>query len=91
MIGVETLYTIQISWAMLATSEYYNRYLTVLSKLNYSYGQISQFSGGGNLNNNFSKLGFTNSLNGNYLILAILNAITILLYLSVTGYRFIVR
>lgn len=45
MIGLETLFTIQIIWFTLATSKYYKATFAHLHNLNYSYGQISSFLG----------------------------------------------
>jgi hypothetical protein len=41
MIGVETLYTIQISWFLMSTSKYFKLFFSNFKALNYSYGQLS--------------------------------------------------
>jgi hypothetical protein len=88
MIGVETLYTIQITWIVQTTSKYYNSFFVNFEKLNLSYGQISHFTTGSNfVSSNFSKLGYRTDLNDNYLLLAIINGFTILLFCILFLYR----
>ncbi len=59
LIGVQTLYTVQIVAVLLATSKNYNRFFVSLQNLNLSYGQFSSFMGdSASTGTNFNKLGF---------------------------------
>jgi hypothetical protein len=88
MIGVETIYPIQISWVLFSTSKYYRILFTNLNSLNYSYGQIPLLSYGELLSTRFGHLGFTTQLSDSYLLYSIVHTIIVALYAIGAVYRF---
>jgi hypothetical protein len=88
MIGVETLYTIQISWFLMNTSKYFKTFFINFKTLNYSYGQLPLTSEGSRLTSRFGNLGFTSSINDNYLLYAVANGLIIIAYIAVLTYKF---
>jgi hypothetical protein len=91
MIGVETLYTIQISWFLMNTSKYFKTFFVNFKTLNYSYGQLPLTSSGTTITNRFGNLGFNSSINDNYLLFAVINGLIILTYLTGLIYRTILE
>jgi hypothetical protein len=60
MIGLETLFTIQIIWFVQASSKFYKSLFANFQSLNYAYGQLSTFFFGSEIitTSKFSNLGF---------------------------------
>ena len=81
MVGVETLYTIQIARLLQVTSKYHNSFFAQFKALNLCYGQISSlFSGSSLSRTSFARLGFKVSLKDNFMIFAIINGVSIVSY-----------
>jgi hypothetical protein len=91
MIGVETIYTVQISWFILTTSKYFKAFFFNFDALNYSYGQISPKKGGTDLSNRFGNLGFTDNIGDSFFLYAIVNGVIAFAYLGTAVYRFILN
>lgn len=89
MIGVETIYPIQISWLLMNTSKYFKTYFFIFSELNNSYGQFHiATTAGTTLKNNFAGLGFTSNINDNYMLYAATNGFIVFVYGSALLYKF---
>ena len=88
MVGVETLYTIQIARLLQVTSKYHNSFFAQFKALNLCYGQISSFFSGSSLSKTtFGRLGFKLNFNDNFLILSVINGLAILSYVVALIYR----
>ena len=91
MIGVETLYTVQVSWYLLASDPYYKSFFIRFNNLNYCIGQFSFTIQGEKLKNNFGRLGLTDDLNDNFMVYAIFNGVFIALYATAFIFRSILK
>jgi hypothetical protein len=89
LVGVETLYTIQIARLLQVTSKYHNSFFAQFKGLNFCYGQISSFFSSSSLSKTiFGRLGFKVNFNDNFMILSVINALAIVSYVVAQIYRF---
>jgi hypothetical protein len=58
MIGVETLYTLQIARLLQATSKYHTSFFANFHSLDTAYGQFASFFGSAASDTKFANLGF---------------------------------
>jgi hypothetical protein len=89
LVGVETLYTIQIARLLQVTSKYHNSFFAQFKGLNLCYGQIPSFFSSSSLSKTiFGRLGFKLNFNDNFMILSVINVLAIVSYVVALIYRF---